>query len=642
MTPGHRSEPTHRRLRRLLNFTAVALVALAAGTLSVGASSGATAPTPMTAQAWHSTMATLATPSAGCFDASYPTAVWHGTACTTAPRLHFTPKLGAGTTTTAKRTISVGPEIVGNGVDYSAQVTGVLNSATGSFPSVIGVTSVSSLSVANAYSIQLNSSYFTTSVCTGHGAGCRGWEQFLFSNPGSGPSSAFIESWLLNWTGTCPVGWTLWGGTNCYINSAAVAVPSQPITSLGSLSLTGAATATTDTVTMQTGAGAYSVTAPDSMLDLSANWNTVEFMIGGDGNASEAVFNAGSTVTVQTVTHNGTTTAPTCVYEGFTGETNSLNLSYTPTWPVSLYPTMQSIQTSTVGTPSCASAHGLRDTHLLTFGGTGYDFQADGSYVMARNANMTIENNQVSGAPEGWSGAAVNSAVAAQMGSDTVALCAADQSMLVDGTEVSLASGSTLGLTSGDRVTRTGNSYVVTDPQGDSMTANMETAGLGNYIDLYVGLGTYPEPVVGLLANAPGNNNALATSTGTVIPIPLSFSQMYQQLGNSWGVPASAALTAACPDEGQAADPSAPLWENTLPAQQEAQAKAVCQGEKITNQNLLEDCTLDTAVMGDEAAPVYAGMAPPLNVAFSEDTAGGGTKQGPRHSLLHLPTLLNP
>jgi len=35
---------------------------------------------------------------------------------------------------------------------------------------------------------------------------------------------------------------------------------------------------------------------------------------------------------------------------------------------------------------------------------------------------------------------------------------------------------------------------------------------------------------------------------------------------------------------------------------------------------------------------VYAGMAPPLTVAFSEDTAGGGTKPGLGQSLLRHPT----
>lgn len=116
----------------------------------------------------------------------------------------------------------------------------------------------------------------------------------------------------------------------CYTNGPATPVPSQPITSLAGQSLTGTVNATSDTTVLNTATTSYSVVASDSMLDLSAAWNTVEFVIGGDGGGSSANFNAGSTIVVQTVTHDGTTTAPTCVLEGFTGETNNLDLVGTP------------------------------------------------------------------------------------------------------------------------------------------------------------------------------------------------------------------------------------------------------------------------------------------------------------------------
>ncbi|WP_333766603.1 hypothetical protein [Streptomyces sp. IBSBF 2435] len=109
-------------------------------------------------------------------------------------------------------------------------------------------------------------------------------------------------------------------------------------------------------------------------------------------------------------------------------------------------------------------------------------------------------------------GLSLSGAVATQMGADTVAVCAS-RGLMGNGNATSLTSGGTLSLPSGDTIVRTGSQYAVTDPQGDSMTATMNPG----YVDVHVGLGTYPQPVSGLPANAPGTNNQLRTSTGTVI-----------------------------------------------------------------------------------------------------------------------------
>lgn len=341
-------------------------------------------------------------------------------------------------------------------------------------------------------------------------------------------------------------------------------------------------------------------------------------MIGGNGGGSSANFNAGSTITVKTVTHNGTTAAPTCLTEGFTGETNNLNLVNSAAYSTGASPSIESVQSNVLTTPpSCAAAHGTGDTHLETFGGTYYDFQADGTFTLARSSAMTVQSNQVSGASLGWPGAAVNSAVATQMGADTVAVCAS-RGLMVNGNATSLTSGGTLSLPSGDTIVRTGNQYAVTDPQGDSMTATMNPG----YVDVHVGLGTYPQPVSGLLANAPGTNNQLRTSTGTVISIPVDLTTLYQVYGDSWRVPAGQSLVAVCGDNTQNSDPATPFWADQLPAALHDRALAVCQKDGVKNATLLEACTLDTAVLGDGAATEFIGEPAPVNVAFSEDTAG--------------------
>ena len=44
--------------------------------------------------------------------------------------------------------------------------------------------------------------------------------------------------------------------------------------------------------------------------------------------------------------HHGTRMAPSCNYEGFTGETNNLNLSGTPSMAIGEFPSLITDQTS--------------------------------------------------------------------------------------------------------------------------------------------------------------------------------------------------------------------------------------------------------------------------------------------------------
>src|SRR5262249_54066592 len=133
------------------------------------------------------------------------------------------------------RTGTSGAQTVGDGHDYAASVTGLLTSATGSFPKVKGVTSETD-GGANRYSIQLNSNFMTTAVCNGH-PNCLSWEQFVYS---SGEHAAFMQYWLIRWNASCPTGWFTFSN-DCYKNSAAVGVPQLPITKLKKMSLSGSA-----------------------------------------------------------------------------------------------------------------------------------------------------------------------------------------------------------------------------------------------------------------------------------------------------------------------------------------------------------------------------------------------------------------
>ncbi len=266
-------------------------------------------------EAWRTAIAQAPKPQEGCFKATYPSTAWTEVACHTAPQRPYLPRHGHRGYT------------VGNGNDYAAVVTSLISSGTGSFPVVKGVTHETGYnSKANTYSIQLNSQFFTTPVCNGAStpSSCLGWQQFVYSNSGV----AFMQYWLINYGSTCPSGgWMAYSG-DCYRNSAAVSVPTQVITQLGNLKLTGSAVAGgTDTFVFTTAREAYSTSGKDSVVDLASAWKQAEFNVVGDGGGSSAKFNTGSSITVQIALKDGSTAAPTCqADDGTTGETNNLTL----------------------------------------------------------------------------------------------------------------------------------------------------------------------------------------------------------------------------------------------------------------------------------------------------------------------------
>jgi hypothetical protein len=259
---------------------------------------------------WRETIARTGVPHEGCFEAEYPNAVWVEATCTVAPDKVYVPRGKSG------------PQTVGNGVDFAATVTNLMSATVGSFPTVTGVTSEKDGS-ANVYSLQLNSNFMSTAACNGH-SGCQSWEQFVYS---SGEQSAFMQYWLIDYGDTCPSGWNAYDGS-CYKNSAAVSVPTQPITSLASLKLSGTAVnGGSDTLVFTAPTKAYSTTGKDSVVDLATDWNQSEFNIIGDGGGSKATFNKGASIAVKVAVTHGSTAAPTCASNaGTTGETNNLKL----------------------------------------------------------------------------------------------------------------------------------------------------------------------------------------------------------------------------------------------------------------------------------------------------------------------------
>lgn len=481
------------------------------------------APATPSRDAWRATMAGTPRPKNGCFTATYPNTNWQEVPCTTAPLRPYQP-VGGPT-----------PQTVGQGVDFSALTTQPISAAVGSFDTVVGVTSLTGPDGDNSYSLQLNTSQFTTSICGAGPTTCHGFQQFIYSNSGA----LFMQLWLLDFGTNCPAGFHHFAGhpNDCTMNSDAVTVPVQPLANLGALSLTGTAVSGgMDTITLSTGSSLFSVTSPDNVLNLAQGWKAAEFNIFGDCCSSQADFNAGAAMAVRTSVDDGTTNAPTCLPGGFTGESNNLNL-VRPCCPFGgASPAIVFWQSSNPDATSlCARGTSIGDTHLTNFNGLLYDFQASGDFLLAEiDSDFVVQTRQKSGAPR-WPNASVNKAVAMKMGKSRVALCLDPNRLVVNGSRRSLGNGMSLSL-SDVEITRKGNVYLFKRLSGAIVTATLYDGWIN--VSMVLGRDTATATVRGLLGNANGNTGAadLAARDGAVLPQPISFLNLYRHYGDSWRI----------------------------------------------------------------------------------------------------------
>ncbi len=339
---------------------------------------------------------------------------------------------------------------------------------------------------------------------------------------------AFIQYWLIKYNTTCPAGWTQSPSPPdiyCVIlanSSGAVPTTPVPVTNLGQVTLTGTASAASDSITMTIGGTAFSRVG-DNAVNAAAGWKIAEFNVLGDGGnavgvGSQAVFNPGALIVTRTRINYGGSDPPTCVAQGFTAETN--NLSFGPTAPAKSQPGPAIIFEESIagGLANCAAATAVGDTHLTTLSGLLYDFQASGDFeLLQTSSGFTVQNRQVSGAPN-WPNASVNSAVAARMGKTQVAVCLNPLALFVDG-KFRAPQDKALVLADGTQITQHGDTYLIRGSSGDWVRASVNPG----YIDVKVGLGQWPIDAQGLLANVKGDPNFIATREFRVLKNPFSF-----------------------------------------------------------------------------------------------------------------------
>jgi len=582
---------------------------------------------------WRDEMLRKAAPKKGCFKAAYPQTEWQQVPCVAPPNIPAIPRHGPR------------PAVVGNNNDISAGApSGHITQAIGHFENVTNVTSESGpianagSSIADTYTLQINSDFFTGSTaCAGSpNPGCQAWEQWIYWNTPSSGRSASMQYWLISYNKNCPAGQN-WNqialfGTSCWKNSAnAVAVPNQPITNMANWRFTGTSTSTGDSVTMSTGTNVYT-TNGDNAVAASTAWTMAEFNIfgyGGDnaGNGGTASFNAGASAETRTEIIYGGTTAPNCVAQGFTAEMN--NFSFGPTAPAATAPGPAVIFSESIAggaTSNCAAATTIGDTHLRTFNGLFYDFQAAGDFTLAEvDPGLSVQTRQVSGAPT-WPNATVNKAVAARFGTTKVAICLAPQgsnqsaNVHVNGKPTTVEDGKTLELPGGVDIARQNNVYQITSEGGDSVRATVNPS----WIDVAVGLGHWPSSVHGLIANPNGNVNQIETRDHAVLTNPFNFDDLYHRFADSWRVTEGDSLLSACDAEKviEVGIPKRPFYAKDLEPGIREKTQGVCAAAGVKPGPLLEACTLDVAVIGqDAAAKAFVDAIPPAAVGT---IAGGG------------------
>ena len=589
----------------------------AASAASVAENRAFTAASQEERQNWRKALAESPRPSRGCFRADFPETRWHAVACDYARRPLRLPLSGGGI-----RLETVG----GSSNDMMAQVPGGITQAEGSFDSVTTTGATDSLAGAGKYSLQINTEFFDTSVCTGHGMGstCLGWEQFVFDPDGT----TSMQYWIIDYGPpgfTCPAphgascdgmfvytdGWCefpIGGRTYCATNSPTINAGAVGPTSLASVQVQGNAAvgANPDSFTATVFGAATSVDGGNFFSDLATKWHEAEFNVFGFGNSSRVNFDPNTTLVVRVGVDSGSGAAPGCTFDSFTAETNNLSIVDTTIVPVhNGHPSLIFTESNT-GTPdpSCSAGVSIGDTHLTTFDGVHYDFQASGDFLLAEvPKEFTVQVRQASGAPQ-WPDAAVNKVVAVRMGKTRIVFSVEPARVVVNGVASPGNFERPLMLSDGVQLRRQGNVYTASDKYGNRVRATLNS----NWIDTGVMIGHTRSKVRGLLGNPGGDGASLLTSTGKRFAAPVAFNDLYATISPSWRVQARQSLLG----KGRGAKygvPKRPFYAQDLPPEDAKRARALCERAGVQDKQLFEDCMIDVAVLKDEAAvKAYVGQ----------------------------------
>jgi hypothetical protein len=261
-----------------------------------------------------------------------------------------------------------------------------------------------------------------------------------------------------------------------------------------------------------------------------------------------------------------------------------------------------------LGIPLVGTSFG--DTHLTTFFGVHYDFQASGEFVLVQaDPGLVVQTRQKSWSPPSVS---INTGVSTKMGNTRVAVCLTG--LEVNGAPTQLDDGKSLSLADGVMVSRTGDAYVVSRPNG----ANVKAEISGGAIHVSVVLGaTSPNTVHGLLGGQENKNRDLGgdlvMNGGTVLKRPPTFDE-FRRYADSWRVdPADSLLCGG--GKVQPGMPTQPIYAGDLPPQERERVRAICRRAGVKEGPHFDDCMLDVSLLGDDsAATVFVNAPVPISV----------------------------
>ncbi|GGA93422.1 hypothetical protein GCM10011491_21940 [Brucella endophytica] len=262
---------------------------------------------PAALKAWREEMQNIVPPGPGCYHSKYPSKALNEIPCIKTSTTEPAPPVPK----VSKRA----SKIVDGGSDNYFFEPGIVSSssylsyATGSFPSVTDVKSVTSVGgtgdskLDGQYSLQLNTNYFTTQAC-GNAPECYGWQQFMYQNQGSsGGGEVTVRSWLVNYPEKCLSDWTRQdkdGQPSCYMEEMGPA-PLIPVTQLTDVTLTGYVNKSNtgqNVAILQFGPEQVTVSR-DNYLGLGSDWTQAEFNIFGVDDETKAEFDPGASMTVK-------------------------------------------------------------------------------------------------------------------------------------------------------------------------------------------------------------------------------------------------------------------------------------------------------------------------------------------------------
>ena len=550
--------------------------------------------------AWrHSLIRTPRPNRHACYRTVYPDTQWHEIRCAKPPKHYFPPR-----------------QNVGNGStnDYAADPPNPISLAEGYFDSV-NATSLSSENAGvggvdgtNLFSLQLNTADFNTLVCPASAPGCQGFVQFVYDNSSA---SAYVQYWLINPPSTCPGSWMAFEVWCVQTASSSTPFPhAATVSDLKDLRVIGSSAAGGEVIVYW--GGAMQSSPGDGIIpDLASNWSEVEYNIFGDGGGSQAVFNSGTTIQVRTQVDTGFNVLPQCVRASFTGETNNLDLVSTPSVvPRSHYPAIV-FDESNAGSPPASCSTSLGDTHITTFDGLYYDFQAAGDFVLAdAGPDFIVQARQQSGlAAFDNPLVTVNTAVAVKMGANRIAIYDNPARVVINGATRSVADGASLKLPGDVYLLRVGNGYAVTRSTGEAVRADL----YNGWMNITVGLGRRSRSSAhGILASP--TRMALSTATGEELKEPVSADDLYRRYAPSWLVKPNASLFAEHTIEYAA--PQKIFFARDLDSAAYEKARAACAAAGVADAAHLDACTLDAAVLKDKAAirPFVHAIAPRITI----------------------------